>query len=280
MSAENFIPELWHDEIQKERETNLVIRHICDTAYEGEIKKKGDTIHFAGIKTPTIKDYVKGQDIEFEDIKDDMGTLLIDQAKYFAVTLDNIDKAQSDSKLLNEQSRQGAYALNKTADSFVLGKYAEAANTITNNGVTVANALYVISEVKRTLEEKDIMKENGFVVVTPWFKELLTLAGIHFQIKDGITKGISFTDELDIDMYVSNQLAESTGHTAAQPAHHMLAGSYKSIIYGDNLVDIQGGTREKRFEDYIKGLHVYGAKVIRPKELIDIQVQKAANALA
>jgi hypothetical protein len=71
--------------------------------------------------------------------------------------------------------------------------------------------------------------------------------------------------ELGFDIYVTNQVYNSG--TAALPVSYVMAGSYNAIGYAETLNKSEALRPEKRFSDYVRGLMVYGTKVIKPKEL-------------
>ena len=95
MAYTNFIPELWAEKIQRENEKMLVLAKLCNRQWEGELKKKGDTVHILGIGAPTIGDY-DGTAIEApETLADTSIPLVIDKAKYFNVLVDDVDRRQA-----------------------------------------------------------------------------------------------------------------------------------------------------------------------------------------
>lgn len=92
----------------------------------------------------------------------------------------------------------------------------------------------------------------------------LQLAGVKFQINAGTngTGGIAWTNELGLELYVSNNLAAEAGG-----ATHVLAGTKNALVYADQILYTETIRREEKFADAVRGLHVYGAKVVKPKEL-------------
>ena len=102
------------------------------------------------------------------------------------------------------------------------------------------------------------------------------LAGIKFQINNGVngTGAVAFTDELGCDIYVSNQLAVEDGATM------MLAGSYSAIAYAEQVLETQVLDRlENSFDKAVRGRLVFGAKVIKPSELVCCPVTDGGNAI-
>jgi len=144
--------------------------------------------------------------------------------------------------------------------------------------VTPANVLQLIGEVKETLEKANVQDGRTWIVVPPFVKTKLMLAGIKFQINNGVNGSgtIGFTDELGCDIFVSNQLA-----TEDDGSVHLMAGSYNAIAYAEQLLDIQYIDRlENSFDSAVRGRIVYGAKVIKPEELVSVAVTDGGNSLA
>jgi hypothetical protein len=166
--------------------------------------------------------------------------------------------------------------LKKEVDSYVFGLHSDAGTTMKSVTVTPANVLQVIGEVKEHLEKKNVQDGRTWIVVPPFIKTKLMLAGIKFQINNGINGSgtVGFTDELGCDIYVSNHL-ESRDETV-----HMMAGSYSAIAYAEQLLDVQYIDRlENSFDSAVRGRIVFGARVVKPEELVTVPVIDGGNAI-
>jgi len=267
-----FVPQIWTAKIMRTLEDNLVARKICDTSYEGEVKRSGDTVHFNGLADPTISPYTGT--ITYEDLTDSRISLVIDQQNSFSFKVGDIQKAQADVDLKGSQATRAEYGLKKAADSFILGKYADAdaANKVTGDAdativITTANVLSNIALIAQRLKEQNVDDKNMWMVLPPWLQLKLKLAGIKFSINNGIngTGGMAWTNELGFDMFVTNQVVN--GGTAATPKSRIMAGSYQAMVYADQIVDTEDLRLESSFDTAVRGLHVFGHKVIKPKEL-------------
>jgi hypothetical protein len=128
--------------------------------------------------------------------------------------------------------------------------------------------------MKQKLEEANVPDGRTWIVVPPFIKTKLMLAGIKFQINNGVngTGAVAFTDELGCDIFVSNQLAVEQGYTM------MLAGSYSAIAYAEQVLETQVIDRlESSFDKAVRGRLVFGAKVIKPNELVCCPVIDGEN---
>lgn len=121
------------------------------------------------------------------------------------------------------------------------------------------------------------MDEDMFMIIPPWVQLKLKLAGIKFSINEGVNGkgGMSWTKELGFDVYVTNQVV-NTG-TVATPISHIMAGSKNAIAFADQITDTEEMRLEGTFDTAVRGLHVFGAKVIKPLELVTTAVTFAAE---
>lgn len=267
MATPNFIPTLWSTKIQRVLEDNLIAKKICSREHEGQIKQAGDAVKFNGLSDPTITTYAGS--VSYENLKDSGVVMQIDQQKYFAFKVGDIDKAQTNIDEKGSQATRAAYKLRETADTFILSKYADALNSVTAT-ITTANILSKLGEVSQKLQEANVPESDTFMIIPPWMRIKLQLAGIKFNINEGLngTGGMAWTKELGFDMFVTNQVV-NTG-TVATPISQVIAGAFDSIVYADQIVQTQYFDKlEDSFDSAVRGLHVYGGKTVRPDLLVN-----------
>ncbi|MBO5980886.1 MAG: hypothetical protein J6Q24_00405 [Clostridia bacterium] len=274
MSNYNSIEKVISAEIMRTNEDNLLANRICNTSFVGDIKNRGDSVTFIGLNDPTVYDY-EGT-VNYEDIQDTATVLRIDQDKAFSFKVADLEALRSSLGLKDSQAKRASYNLKKEVDAYVFGLYEQADNYFEDaKSVTPANVLKLIGEVKEMLETKNVQDGRIWIVVPPFVKTKLMLAGIKFQINNGVNGSgtIGFTDELGCDLYVSNQLATEDNGTV-----HLMAGSYSAIAYAEQVLDIQYIDRlENSFDSAVRGRIVFGAKVIKPEELVDVPVTDGGN---
>jgi hypothetical protein len=275
MSIVNSIPNLISTKLQMTLENELVAKKICTMDTGSQIKKMGDTVTFPGLARPTISAY--SGTISPETLKDSGVTLLIDQQNYYAFYVDDIEAFRSVLDIKGTSIEESAYGLQNTADAYVFGLYAGAGTTITAT-VSETIALSTTSTVIRKLEEVNVKPNQRWLVIPPWYKEKLMLAGIKFSILEGIAgskSGVSWVNAWDTDIYVSNNL-NTTGAEGSYVTQ-CLAGSYNAIVYAEQILksryipEVPGS-----FAGQCDGLHVFGSKVVRPTELVRIAATQAA----
>lgn len=271
--ALDFIPTVWASRLLTALEESLVYgqRQVANRDYEGEIRGGGSTVKIASIGDVTIDDYTRDTDIaEPEVLTDEEQTLAIDQQKYFNFYVDSIDRAQQNVNVLDEAMRRSAWGLRERADAFLAGVMQDAVledNTIgsvtTPEEPTKDDAYEYLVDFGVLLDESDVPLEGRFVVVPAWFHGLLLKderfiktgsSGADRRLRNGeVGEAAGFT------ILKSNNVPNTTG-----TKYKIIAGHRIATAYVEQIVDLVTYQPEKRFGDAVKGLHVYGAKVVRP----------------
>jgi len=274
MAITNFIPEVWRAQLLVALEKSLVYAApgVVNRNYEGDISGYGDTVHITNLVDPTIGTYTAHTDITIEDVDDAKQTLLIDQSKYFAFEVDDIEARQARGGVLDEQARKAAYKLRDVADQFVATTMAagvDAGNLIAEQTLSTAAAAYdLLVDLGVRLDEDNVPTEGRFVVVTPKFHGLL-LKDSRF-ISAGDAQGASVRtngligEAAGFSVRKSNNAPDGPGVGAGKL---ILAGSDIATTYAEQIAKVEAGRLEKRFADFVKGLHLYGSKVVRPTAL-------------
>lgn len=277
MAILSSVPKLVSTKVLMTLHNNLIAKKICTMDTGSQITKQGDTVTFTGLATPTISSYTGT--ITPETLKDAGVTLLIDQQNYYSFYVDDIEAFQTVIDIKGTSIEEAAYGLRNAADKYVLALYAGADTTVTAT-ITPTIALSTTATVCRKMEEKNIKPGQRWMVIPPWYKEKLVLAGVKFSILAGLggaKDGLSMATEYDTDFYVSNNLT-TTGSEGSYVTECM-AGSYNAIVYAEQILKSRVNDNVAgSFSAQCDGLHVFGAKVIKPKELIRITATQGSAA--
>lgn len=279
MAITNFIPALWAGELQRSLKRVQIYTQpgVINRKYEGVIRQAGDTVKITGIGAITIGDYAVNTDISTpQNLTDDTRSLVIDQQKYFNFQIDDVDAVQSANAgdLRAAAMEEAAYAIRDAQDSFIAAKYADAdsGNLIGNTGAPKTDLgdagmpYKYLLQLSVLLDVANVPTEQRFVIVPPWFKALLLLDDrfvntgspqAESRLANGIVGQIAGFTVLQ-----SNNVPNTTG-----TLYRVLAGHPSAITYADQIANIEAYRMEKRFSDAMKGLYVYGAKVVRPTAL-------------
>ncbi len=276
MSYENYTPEILAESLMKDRGRDCVFKNICyNGPIIGEITKLGDVLHIAGVGKPTVRDYVKGTEITLESKTTYNQDLIIDQAKYVNVELDMIDEKQARGRVFDAEIDGAKKVLSQTMDEYLAGFYNQAASTIENNSCTSANVLSTLAEAEQKLLESEVpFEEDKFLVISPAVYTKLVLGKIVFQHTNNDVMGKGFKGSyLNLNVFVSNSI-KKTGNV-----NHCMAFSRQAIALAEQIPvnAIEKYKPEKKFAEAFKALHLYGATVIRPGEMVRLDITTAAE---
>lgn len=283
MSLE-FIPTVWAARLLTALEKALIYgqANVCNRDYEGEIREAGNTVKIASIGDVSIGDYEKDTDIaDPEVLTDDDQSLSIDQQKYFNFYVDSVDRAQQNVNVLDEAMRRSAWGLRAAADTYLAGVMETAVpgdNKIGSLGTpkvpTKDDAYEYLVDLGVLLDEANVPIDGRFVVVPAWFHGLL-LKDERF-IKAGTRRSDAALANGEVGEAAGFAILKSNNVPNTSGAkYRIMAGHAIATAYVEQVVDLQTYKPEKRFGDAVKGLHVYGAKVVRPTALACLIASKA-----
>lgn len=283
MAINAFIPEIWAAQLMVALRKALVFGQpaLANRNYEGDISQSGDTVRITSISDPTIGTYVANTTtITPENLTDAQRTLLIDQAKYFAFEVDDIEQRQAKGDVLPEAISRAAYKLADVVDQYIAAFYTSvpAANDLGAVAVTAADptALYddVLVPLSVKLDEANVPTEGRWVVLPPWLHGR-GLSDDRFIRADasGTTSGLRnaiIGSAAGFDIYKSNNVVNSSG-----VVYEVLAGGGNlAISYAEQINKVEAYRPENAFSDAVKGLHLWGAKVLRPEALAGASVSQ------
>lgn len=277
MSVNSFIPEIWAAALLSSLKKNLVYgsSRVVNSDYEGDINEAGDTVTINSIGRPTIGTYTKGvTTISPEQLTTAARKLVIDQSKYFAFEVDDIDRRQSRSgdRLLDEGIAEASYGLRDVVDTYIAGLYTgvQSANALGTVAVTTADLAYTqLKNLKVKLDEANVPQEGRYAIVPPWFHGLLlennkfvdaSASGSTEPLLNGyVGRAVGF------DILVSNNCPNPTGDDWV-----VQAGVRGAITFAQQINKVEAYRPEDAFSDAVKGLQLYGAKLIRPDSIATV----------
>lgn len=282
--ALTFIPTVWAARLLSALEKALVYgqANVCNRDYEGEVRSAGNTVKIASVGEVTVGDYVKDTDIgDPETLTDEAQTLNIDQQKYFHFYVDSVDRAQQNVNVLDEAMRRSAWELRDVADGY-LASLMDAAVPAGNKIGTVAapevptkdDAYEYLVDLSVLLDEADVPIDGRFCVVPAWFHGLLLkddrFINAGTMRSDRVLANGAVGEAAGFSILKSNNVPNTAGEK-----FKIIAGHYIATSYVEQVLDVQTYRPEQRFGDAVKGLHVYGAKVVRPSALACLIANKS-----
>lgn len=292
MSVAKFIPTIWSARLLAHLDKAHVYAALVNRDYEGEIKNYGDTVKINQIGDVAIKNYQKGKDIaDPDELSGEDTSLVIDQAKYFNFAIDDVDNAQTNPKLMDEAMQRAAYGMNDVTDSFIAGLMAVGA---INNGENLGSdatplvptkdtAYDMLVDLATDLTEKNVPTQGRWVVVPAWFHGLLLkdqrFVGNGTDYNKALIEGGEVGTAAGFRVNLSNNVPctkteDPESHKVTVSKYKIIAGTNAAASYAEQILKTEAYRPEKRFSDAVKGLHVYGAKVVQGKALSVLTVNK------
>lgn len=270
MAIKTFIPEVWSARILENLNKTLVYTNLVNRDYEGEITQYGDTVHVGSIGRVAVKAYEQNTDIAAPDqLAMTDQTLIIDQGDYFNIAIDDVDAAQARANVLDTAAASVSYEFGDKADKYVAGLLK--AGTITDGlgtdavalNIDETNAYEYMVHMKTALDKANVPKQGRWIVLPPEFEGYMLLdarfaSGQGTNAESRLVNG-AVARAAGFDIYISNNVPASTD------GYKIIASTNMCGTYADQILETEAYRPEKRFGDAIKGLHVYGAKLLRPE---------------
>lgn len=268
MAVTSFIPKLWSARLLAHLDKAHVVANLVNRDYEGEIKAYGDTVKINQVGAITVNDYSKTDIEDPQELTTSEKTLVINKQKYFNFQIDDVDAAQVRTSLMDEAMQRAAYALADETEKILLKEMdTEATSKLTPTKTLDKTNIYEeLIKVKVKLDEKNVPTIGRFLIIPPDVHGLLLAAdlivGTGGAMAESITKNGFVGTILGFDVYLSNNMGNLTNGTGA------IAGVKMACTFAEQIVQTEAYRMEKRFADAVKGLNVFGCKVIYPDALV------------
>ena len=268
MALTNFLPEIWSKKLLKIFDKTVVMANLVNRDFEGEILSAGDVVHVRTFGDVTINSYTRDMTISFQSLTDPMVDLLIDQQKYFAFKVDDLDKAQANIDILEGYAARAAIAIRDVVDTRLIGHYAnvDSDNIIGTDedpiALTSSNIYSYITQLGEKLDECNIPQEGRNLVITPKFKTMLLQS-------DEFTRATSLGDNVIQNGYIGNvagfAVHVTTNNAAVSGVVNLMAFTKDYMSFASQVSKIETVRPYNMFADAVKGLYLYGSKVMLPE---------------
>lgn len=264
MALSHLIPEVWSAQILESFRNATIWAGIVNRQYEGEAKR-GNTVHIPGITDVTVKDYKAANRTTTAEAVTDTGIdLLINQEKAFDFYVDDIDKAQAVTSVMDAYTNSAAAGLVTDSDTFLAALAVTGGTAVTPAAEAEdgASAWNTIRDLRKALSKAKVPQDNRVLVVNAEFSALLEENDAKIMSADtsGSTDGLRnavIGNLLGFTVYNSENLPTTDKPQAV--AFHKSA-----LAYASQIEQVEGLRAENKFADRLRGLHVYGGKVIQP----------------
>lgn len=281
----NFIPEIWSGKLIENFYDATVLAAISNTDYEGEIKSMGDTVNIRTIPNINIKTYVKGQSLQVENPDKPKLQLVIDKGEYFACIEDDVDKVQTDVALMDMWSKDASEqmkikidqrvltdllpdvaAINKGATAGRISANINLGTTGTPLAVTKDNVTEFIVDIGTVLDEANCPEGNRFIVIPARMAGLIKKSDLKDASLAGDATSILRNGRLGMidrfTIYMSHNLKLESGGK-----FNIVAGHKMGFTFASQMTNMETIRSENTFGNIVRGLQVYGYKVVKPEAL-------------
>jgi hypothetical protein len=290
-----WVPEIYSKNVQMFFRKASVAEAITNTDYTGEISAYGDTVNIIKEPTITVYDYTRGANTTQTMLTDQELVLIVDQAKAFKFKVDDLEKRMSHVNWIDIASKSAAYSLKDSYDTNILtyigdqvsasapdniiGADDATADDLPNLGANesvhlgygsgMTDPLDLMSRISRMFDEANVPEEGRWFLASPKFYEILAAASSKLLSVDynggqgSIRNGLVSTGLLrGFTMYKSNNMPATSAAEGVVFAGHMSA-----VSTAGTLIKTESYRDQDSFGDVVRGLHVYGRKVLRPEAL-------------
>jgi hypothetical protein len=290
-----FIPEIWSKKLIEKFYLSTVLTAISNTNYEGEIRGQGDKVIIRTVPTLEIHDYKSGQTLINQRPTSNNVELLIDKGKYWSAIVDDVQEVQMDLNAMNIWSQDAAEQMKIKVDSEVLGllypdigakNKGATAGAISGNinlgttgsplAVDKATVLDLILDMGQVLDEQNRPETGRFLVLPYWMSTLLKKSDIKDAslTNDGASPlrngRVGMIDRFTI--YQSNNLPHVTD--GSYQAFYVYAGVKQGLTFATQLTKTETLRAESTFGNIMRGLQVYGFKVVDGDSLVGAYARK------
>ncbi|MFC9416930.1 hypothetical protein ACIG6B_20875 [Bacillus mobilis] len=262
MSVATFIPTIWEARLM----ANFHKRSIADLITTKPAKIEGNKIIFNRVGAVNVKDY--SGSVEWDDTNPSKVEINMDQKKYFAFKVDDVDAVQAAGDLIDPHTQEAGSVLQETVDTFILGLYtgAHKDNVIGTDASAIElspkNTYDYIVDLNTKLNMKKVPKTERFTIINSQILGLLSK-------DDRFTKQPVILENGVVEGQVINGsqivVSEETHNTSGK--YKILALHKSGIGHGKQLNETEAQRLQNSFADGVRGLMVYGGGVLRPESL-------------
>ena len=272
---QHFIPEVFSKKLQAKFYAQTVLSEVTTNEYEGEISGLGNKVNIRSVPAVTVADYTGS--LSYADVTSGTIELNIDKAKSYAFKVDDILREQADIDFMNEAANDAAQNMKIAIEQDVFANVAAGSSltdiNATPSNLTSSNILGFILDAGQTLDENNIPEDNRYMIISPAAASLLKQSELRqaYLTGDNVSPlRNGFIGTVDrFNMYVSNNLATASGVTSG------LYGHPKAIAYASQMTNTESVRLESSFGDGVRGLAVYGYKVVLPTAIGEFKLKFA-----
>jgi hypothetical protein len=307
LSGSGYIPEIWSGKLIEKFYASTVLAAISNTDYEGEIKAHGDKVHIRTKPTITIRPYLADAALELERPQGNQVILNIDQGQYFNTILDDVMKVQSDINLMSMWAEDAGEQMKIVIDRAVLlgikdqaaaanrGIAAGAITGAINLGVSGAplnivtgspttgevDVLDMMMRLGQVLDEQNIPETGRWIVMPTWTAVMVKRSELRQAYLSGDSVSMLRNGRLGMvdrfTLYTSNLLPFGTAGGLVAGEFIVYAGQSHALTFASQMTQMETLRSELTFGQVMRGLQVYGYKVLDGTALAQAIITKGGH---
>jgi N4-gp56 family major capsid protein len=261
MAITSFIPEVWNAQLLTDFREQSIAVSLANREYEGNATS-GNVVKINTASAVAVKDYKAANRTTAPDtVATTSEDLLIDKEKSFDFYVDDIDRAQAAGSM-DVFTRSAGEGLAEDTDKFLLSLAVAGAGTaLPSANLTPATALNVIRDMRKAMNKAKVPQAQRVLIVNAEFEALLLDADAKLMNVD--QSGASETlRNATLGRYLNFTIVTSENlPTVAAP---QAVGLYTpTLAYVSQVEKTEAMRAQDKFSDRLRGLHVYGGKVLR-----------------
>lgn len=276
--------KIWHKAYEHALQTITSLRNHCDFKYEKDAAN-ADTVYILNAVRPTVRTYTPGTSIERDAVDATRQALVIDQFKYFNIEMDDVYKAQTVPGALEASALEGARALSEEGDKYVASLVKTGVEAGENPLMSVdrftptkTNAIEGIENgFEKLYEKNNKVTDDYWLEVAPSYYKFIR----PFMI-DVLTNNVELAKRGAVGKYanayvtIENLLptGKSSGSLANDDTIYNILRTSHAIAFVEQIKETKTYEVEAGFSEAIKSLYGFGAKIVRPDEIVVIKTAK------
>ncbi len=269
----NFIPAVWSKKILDKLKLECKLVDNCWQEYEGDVQH-ASAVHILGIGEVVIDDYkgMSGDPIQYKRVTDEGQTLIIDQAKIFALMFDDVERAQTMPGLWEGTNEEAVQGLARKRDSYIASKIKEGTNVTTATNLTTEAVKQAVDDGLVALKKRNFA-EDAVIELSPEAAMcfLNALTAVSTDNPEYIKKGV-------IGFYHGHKVVESNNMAEEGGYSFCAIRGKKAIAFAGQLIKIEALRLQDYVADAVRGLDVYGAKVIDNNRMQVLKIPTTVSA--
>lgn len=269
MSIANFKPTIWHGMVLGKYRNVERFAGLTNREFEGDIRNYGDTVMINEIGDLTAVEYTGASAITYQNLEGAAKVLKIDQSYMVPVTYPDLDKAQSNPKLMGDIAQEMAYAIQEKVETSLSALYTDAGITVSGTtgsptSVTSANVTTLFAAANTQFGNNSVPTNGRVCVVPPWLGQKIVLAKIAKDTNNSAVLNEGYIGSyMGWDIYESNNISHS-GTTWYAP---MFFRRNDTIALAEQIMNVEALRDKDYASDFMRSWILYGTKVVKPKSL-------------